>query len=75
MIFKANWQLLLKWHLSYGFLPKTEECSTLTPAQGGGQKGCSTIDQANHVACWQHGADVAYLCLHAKTHSAMKYYV
>jgi len=39
MIFEANWQLLLKWHLSYGFLPKTEEAGTLVYAQGGNCKG------------------------------------
>jgi len=46
MIFEADWQLLLKWHLSYGFLPKTKEAGTLVYAQGGGHKGCSAIDQA-----------------------------
>jgi len=46
MIFEADWQLLLKWHSSYGFLPKSELAHALTPVQGGGRKGCSTIDQA-----------------------------
>ncbi len=46
MIFEADWQLLLKWHSSYGFLPKSELAHTLTPAQGGGRKGRSAIDQA-----------------------------
>ncbi len=46
MIFEADWQLLLKWHSSYGFLPKSEAAKVLTPAQGGGRKGRSTIDQA-----------------------------
>jgi len=46
MIFKADWQLLLKWHLSYGFLPKTKEAGTLVYAQGGSHKGRSAIDQA-----------------------------
>jgi len=46
MIFEANWQLLLKWHSSYGFLPKAETAQTLTPTQGGGCKGRSTTDQA-----------------------------
>jgi len=36
MLFEANWQLLLKWHFLYGFLPKTEEAGTLIQAQGGG---------------------------------------
>jgi len=39
MIFEADWQLLLKWHSSYGFLPQTEHAHTLTPDQGGGRKG------------------------------------
>ncbi len=46
MLFEADWQLLLKWHLSYGFLPKSEQVHALTDMQGGGQKGRSTIDQA-----------------------------
>jgi len=46
MIFKANWQLLLKWHSLYGFLLKSEMAHTLTPVQGGGHKGHSAIDQA-----------------------------
>jgi len=46
MIFEANWQLLLKWHSLYGFLPKSELAQTLTLAQGGGHKGCSAIHQA-----------------------------
>jgi len=46
MLFKANWQLLLKWHLSYGFLPVMETAGTLNIAQGGGHKGWSAIDQA-----------------------------
>ena len=46
MIFEADWQLLLKWHTSYGFLPKSEATGNLTAAQGGGRKGQSAIDQA-----------------------------
>jgi len=46
MLFEADWQLLLKWHSSYGFLPRTEEEGTLSDAQGGGRKGRSAIDQA-----------------------------
>ncbi len=46
MIFEADWQLLLKWHSSYGFLPKSELAHALTLAQGGGRKGRSAIDQA-----------------------------
>jgi len=46
MIFEADWQLVLKWHSSYGFLPKAKQANTLTPDQGGGRKGRSAIDQA-----------------------------
>jgi len=46
MIFEADWQLLLKWSSSYGFLPKTEQAHTLVAAQGGRWKGRSAIDQA-----------------------------
>jgi len=45
MIFKVDWQLLLKWHSAYGFLLKSEANNTLTPVQGGGRKGHSTINQ------------------------------
>jgi len=46
MLFEADWQLLLKWYSSYGFLPKTEQAGTLVHEQGGGRKGRSAIDQA-----------------------------
>jgi len=46
MLFEANWQLLLKWHSSHGFLPKSAINHTLTNAQGGGCKGHSAIDLA-----------------------------
>jgi len=46
MLFEADWQLLLKWHLSYRFLPKTKLAGTLVTVQGGGHKGWSMIDQA-----------------------------
>ncbi len=110
MIFEADWQLLLKYHSSYGFLPRTEEAGQLVYAQGGGRKGCSAIDQAtqqiveteiihlnqqptldlyldlrmcfdlmveacHNLACWRHGAEDAYLCLHARTHQLMQYFV
>jgi len=106
MIFEVDWQLLLKWHSSYGFLPMTEQAGTLIPEQGGGQKGRSAIDQAtqqvleteiihlnqepaidlyldlhacfdmmveacHNLACRHHGANVAYLRLHARTHQLM----
>jgi len=110
MIFEADWQLLLKWHSSYGFLPVTEQAGTLVAAQGGRRKGRSAIDHAtqqvletelvhlkqtstidlyldlracfdmmveacHNLACRRHGADVAYLRLHARTHQLMRYYV
>jgi len=46
MLFKTDWQLLLKWHLSQGFLPKSKAAQTLTLVQGGSCKGHSAIDQA-----------------------------
>jgi len=46
MIFEADWQLLLKWHSLYGFLPWSKCACTLIPEQGGGCKGHSAIDQA-----------------------------
>jgi len=50
MIFEVDWQLLLKWHSSYGFLPKSEQNHALTNTQASGRKGCSAIDQATqHV--------------------------
>jgi len=110
MLFEADWQLLLKWYSSYGFLPKTEKTGMLIHEQGGGCKGRSAIDQAtqqiieteithlnqisnidlyldlrtcfdlmveacHNLACRRHGADDAYLRLHARTHKSMRYYV
>jgi len=46
MLFEADWQLLLKWHSSYSFLPKSEDANALTPVQGGSCKDRSAIDQA-----------------------------
>ncbi len=46
MLFKADWQLILKWHSSYSFLPATKKAGTLIIAQGGGRKCHSTINQA-----------------------------
>jgi len=46
MIFEADWQLLLKWHLLYSFLLWTKKAGMLTYAQGGRCKGRSAIDQA-----------------------------
>jgi len=36
MLFEVDWQLLLKWHSSYGCLPKSEATNSLTAVQGGG---------------------------------------
>jgi len=38
MILKADWQLFLKWHLAYGFLPKSKSNHMLMPLQGGSHK-------------------------------------
>jgi len=62
MIFKADWQLLLKWHSSYGFLPKSKHAQALTTAQGGGRKGCSAIDQA-----MQQVVEMEVICLNQCT--------
>jgi len=110
MIFEADWQLTLKYHSSYGFLPKTKETGQLVHEQGGGRKGRSAIDQAtqqiveteithlnqwttldlyldlrmcfdlmveacHNLACRRHGAEDAYLRLHARTHQLMQYFV
>jgi len=48
MIFEADWQLLLKWHSSYSFLPKTEQAKTLVYAQGGGWKGRSVMTKPHN---------------------------
>jgi len=106
MLFEVDWQLLLKWHSSYSFLPTMEHAGE----QGSSHKGRSAIDQAtqqivetksihlnqcpaldlyldlkacfdmmvetcHNLACCQHGADVAYLWLHVRTHQLMRYYV
>jgi len=46
MLLEADWQLLLKWHSTYRFLPVTEQAGMLVVAQGGGSKGSSAINQA-----------------------------
>jgi len=46
MLFEADWQLLLKWYSSYGFLPATKKAGMLVVAQGSGRKGHNAIDQA-----------------------------
>jgi len=45
-VFKEDWQLLLKWHSSYGFLSRMEKAHTLTSDQGGGHKGQRAINLA-----------------------------
>jgi len=70
MIFEADWPLLLKWHSSYGFLPKMEHTGTLVYAQGGGRKGHSAINQVVQqivenkiVHLWQQSTIDIYLDL------------
>jgi len=46
MLFEADWQLLLKWYSSYGFLSCTKEVGMLAVKQGSGRKGHSAINQA-----------------------------
>jgi len=72
MIFEADWQLLLKWHSSYGFLPTTKFAGTLVDSQGGGWKGRSAINQvtqqileAEAIHLNQRPALNIYLDLHA----------
>jgi len=43
-LFEANYNLLLKWHSSKGFMIKAEHNNTLQDNQGGGQPGRSAID-------------------------------
>jgi len=45
-LFEADYNLLLKWHSSQGFLPKAEKNHHLHDSQGGGWPGHSTIDLA-----------------------------
>jgi len=33
------------------------------------------VEACHNLACCRHGTDITYLCLHAKMHQAMKYYV
>jgi len=66
MLFEADWQLLLKWYSSYGFLPRTEEAGTLATEQGGGRKGRSAIDQAT-----QQVVETELVHLNQRTHIDM----
>jgi len=68
MLFEADWQLMLKWHSSYGFLPRTEAAGTLTCSQGGGRKGRSAIDQATQQV-------VETKTIHLNQHTALDLYL
>jgi len=45
-LFEADYNLLLKWFSSLGFLPKSEKAGWLHASQGGSQPSQSTIDLA-----------------------------
>jgi len=45
-LFEADYNLLLKWFSSLGFLPKSEKAGRLHDSQGGGRPGRSAIDLA-----------------------------
>jgi len=45
-LFEADYNLLLKWHSSKGFLPKAENAGRIHDSQGGGRLGHSAIDLA-----------------------------
>jgi len=45
-MFEADYNLLLKWHSSLGFMPKSEKHNRLLDSQGGGRAGRSAIDLA-----------------------------
>jgi len=45
-LFEADYNLLLKWHSSKGFMTKAEHNNTLQDNQGGGRPGRSAIDLA-----------------------------
>jgi len=45
-LFEADYNLLLKWHSSKGFMAKAEDHHTLHDSQGGRQPGRSAIDLA-----------------------------
>jgi len=109
-LFEADYNLLLKWHSSLGFTPKSEKHDRILDSQGGGSAGQSEIDLAckkvaiydyisitrtdavdvsivvnrcfdnmveacENLSCRQHGADPAYLKLHAATQQQFCYHV
>jgi len=45
-LFEADYNLLLKWHSSKGFMAKAEHHNTLDDSQGGGRPGRCAIDLA-----------------------------
>jgi len=45
-LFEADYNLLLKWHSSKGFMAKAEQYNTLNDSQGGSRPGWSAIDLA-----------------------------
>jgi len=45
-LFEADYNLLLKWHSSLGFMPKSEIHHRILESQGGGRAGHSAIDLA-----------------------------
>jgi len=45
-LFEADYNLLLKWHSSKGFLPKAENAGRIHDSQGGSRPGRSAIDLA-----------------------------
>ncbi len=45
-LFEADYNLLLKWHLSLGFMPKSKKHDCILDSQGGGRAGRSAINLA-----------------------------
>jgi len=45
-LYKANYNLLLKWFSSKGFILRSEKAHRITDSQGGGRAGRSAIDLA-----------------------------
>jgi len=45
-LFEVDYNLLLKWHSSLGFMPKLEKHDCILDSQGGGRAGQSAIDLA-----------------------------
>jgi len=45
-LYKADYNLLLKWFSSKGFIIRSEAANRITDSQGGGRPGCSAINLA-----------------------------